>query len=219
MVVHQMACRDSTPTKPVRLILGALRSLLVVLHTGPLTINLNFASPLTTEMLMKTILMTAIAIGSAARHFVRCLLATHMGSGVAIEPHRRVRYAVLFFGCPWHRCSCLPFCSCSARLCHSGLQIAGLLTANGFTAVPDARLSNLEFHYRAIRRVSPRWGLHLGAQGRLSPPYSLPCVQRQEQVSGSVSAKYGRSLWRLLARLTMSEQSRENASSSPGVLR
>ena len=46
-----------------------------------------------------------------------------------------------------------------------GLQIAGLLSANGFTAVPDARLSNLEFHCRAIRRVSPRWRLHLGAQG------------------------------------------------------
>ena len=102
-----------------------------------------------------------------------------------------------------------------------GLQIAGLLTANGFTAVPDARLSNFEFHCRAIRRVSPRWCLHLGAQGGYPHRTACPaCSARSKclEVSARRTVDHFAN-WRLLTKVTMSEQSREIASSSPGVLR
>ena len=94
--------------------------------------------------------MIAIAIGSASRHFVRCLLATHMGSGVATEPHRRVRYAVFVFfvvcgtdAFACHSVRVLPVCAmqdcrlqgCSPRMASLQFQMQGSAISS-FTAEP-----------------------------------------------------------------------------------
>ena len=115
-------------------------------------------------MLTRTILMTAIAIGSAVRHFVRCLLATHMGSGVAIEPHRRVRYAVFLvvrgtdaFAC--HSVRVLPVCAiqdcrlqgCSPRMASLQFQMQGSAISS-FTAEPYG-VSRRDGVFIWVRRV------------------------------------------------------------------